>query len=206
MKIKMYYGLRFLQITGLIVAIIIMLIQFNELRMISKSVSYQQTEKYSYTLTNLAAAEASRYLSQSKTKELQILINDLSNDPMVRDATIYDHLGKTLYQSNDPLLLPVLLRIDKTSTREIAGITPYIAELYKENEKIGYIRISLRKDHILGIIFDYQQQTLEILILLLTLSFIVGGIIMALFYNRIKGYYYRLSKVIPNLISSNKKA
>jgi len=205
MKIKMYYGLRFLQISGLLAVAIVILFQLNELRIISNSVGYKQTEKFSYSLTNLAAAEASRYFAQKKTKELQILINDLSNDPMVRDATIYDHLGKVLYQSDEPLQLPVLLKIKTTSNDKIEGIIPYIAELYDGDEKIGYIRISLRQDHILGIIFNYQEQTLEILTLLLLLSFLAGSIIMALIFKRAEGYYYRLGDVIPNLIASNKK-
>jgi len=183
----------------------IILFQLNELRTLSNKVGYQQTEKFSYSLTNLAAAEASRYFSQNKHKELQLLINDLSNDPMVRDATIYDHLGKVLHQSNEPLQLPVLLKIDDVTTKDIKGIIPFIAELYKEDEKIGYIRISLRQDHILGIILNYQQQTLEILILLLLLSFIAGSIIMALFFKYAERGYYRLGDLIPNLIASNKK-
>lgn len=190
MNIKMYYGLRFLQISGLFVVAIIMLIQLNELRILSDSIRYQQTEKFSYSLTNLAATEASRYFSQKKTNELRRLINDLSHDPMVRDATIYDHLGKILHQSNTPLLLPDLLRRDKN--KNIEGIIPFIAQLYSGDKKIGYIRISLRQEHILSVMFNYQEQILEILILLLVLSFIAGSISMALFFNHIKNGYYRL--------------
>jgi len=206
MKIKMYYVLRFLQLCGLMIVTAVILFQLNELHTVSNKVGYQQTEKFSYSLTNLAAAEASRYFSQNKHKELQILINDLSNDPMVRDATIYDHLGKVLYQSNEPLQLPVLLKIAEGDRKDIQGIIPYIAELYKEDEKIGYIRISLRQDHILGIILNYQQQILEILTLLLPLSFLAGIIIMALFFKRTERWYRRLGSLIPNLIASNKQA
>lgn len=205
MKIKMYYGLRFLQISGLLAIIAITLVQLNELRMISNSLGHQQTEKFSNSLTNLAAAEASRYFAQKKNKELQLLINDLSNDPMVRDATIYDQLGQVLYQSSEPLKLTTLLKIDGQESSDIEGIIPYIAELYKENEKIGYIRISLRQDHILGIIFNYQNDTLEIIILLLVLAFIAGGIITSLTLRRMEAWYYRLSDLVPNLIAANKK-
>lgn len=205
MKIKMYYGLRILQISGLAIVTIFILIQLNQLRVISNEVRYQQTEKFSYSLTNLAAAEASRYFVNKKDPDLQLLIDDLSNDPMVHDATIYDQLGKVLYQSADPLPLTVLLKIDSDETNDASGIIPYIAELYNENEKIGYIRISLKQDHILKIIFNYQQQTLETLILLLSLSFIAGSIIMALFFRRVEAWYYRLNELIPNLIAANKK-
>lgn len=200
----MFYLLRFFQITGLLTVSIVILVQLNELRMISNEVRYQQTEKFSYSLTNLAAAEAARYLSQKKVKDLQLLINDLSNDPIVRDATIYDHLGKVLYQSDQPLLLPVLLKINESSGKDIEGIIPYIAELYKEDEKIGYIRISLKQDHILRIILNYQEQTLETLLSLLILSFLAGSILMALLFKRIELWYSKLHQLIPNLIASNK--
>jgi len=202
----MYYWLRFLQISSLLIVSIIIIYQFNALRVISNELRYQQTTKFSYSLTNLAAAEASRYLSQKKVKDLQLLIDDLSNDPMVRDATIYDNLGKILFQSNEPLLLPVLLKIDTESDSNIAGIIPYISELYKEDTKIGYIRISLRQDHILQIIFDYQEKALSTLITLLMLSFLAGSLIMALFFRRLEASYYRLKDLIPNLIESNMKA
>lgn len=202
----MYYYLRFFQISGLLAVSIIIIFQLNALRVISNEVRYQQTEKLSYSLTNLAAAEAARYLAQQKNNDLQLLIKDLSNDPMVRDATIYDNLGKVLFQSNEPLLLPVLLKINPSSGNEIKGIIPYIAELYKEDKKIGYIRISLRQDHILRLIFDYQEQTLQTLISLLILSFLAGSIIMALFFKRFEAWYYRLNRLIPNLIAANNKA
>lgn len=201
----MYYWLRFFQISGLLTVSIIIIYQVNELRIISNEVRYQQTEKFSYSLTNLAAAEASRYLAQKKDKDLQLLINDLSNDPMVRDATIYDYLGKILYQSNAPLSLPALLKIEQGAENDITGIIPYIAELYKDEKKIGYIRISLRQDHILRIIFNYQEKTLETLLSLLLLSFLAGSIIMALFFRRLEAWYYRLNGLIPTLISNNTK-
>ncbi|GLS91666.1 SMP protein [Psychromonas marina] len=206
MKTKMYYGLRFIQITGLLAVTIIILIQLNQLRVISNEVRYQQTEKFSSSLTNLAAAEASRYFTNKKEQDLQLLINELSNDPMVRDATIYDHLGKILYQSADPLSLPVLLKIEQSPAHNITGVIPYIAELYNDNKKIGYIRISLEQDHILRIIFNYQQQNLETLLLLLSLSFLAGIIIMALFFKRAEAWYRRLGDLIPNLIAANKKS
>lgn len=203
----MYYGLRFMQISGLVAIIVLILIQLNQLHTRSNDVRNQQTEMFSSSLTNLAAAEASRYFLQEKEKEqaLQLLINDLSKDPMVRDATIYDHLGKVLYQSEAPIALADLLRFDQKSASDVQGIIPYIAELYNEDEKIGYLRISLQQDHILGIIFNYQAQSLEVLILLLSLSFLAGGIILALFFRRVEAWYYRLTDLIPNLIASNKK-
>jgi len=205
MNKKMYYLLRTLQISSLLALCSFIAFQFMSFRNTSNGIRYQQTERFSFSLTNLAAAEASRYLSQQKDKELQILIRDLTNDPIVRDATIYDQFGKVIFQSEDALPLPVLLKIEPSDDQRAEGVIPRIAELYKDNEKIGYIRISLEQQRILSLIYDYQEKSFSIMMLLFILSFIVGTIIMALFFRRAEAAYYRLAGLIPRLIKQNKQ-
>jgi len=204
MKKKMYYLLRTLQITGLVIVCIIIAYQFTLLKETSNQIGYQQTERFSYSLTNLAAAEAARYLSQKKTNDLQLLINDLNHDPIVRDATIYDNLGQILYQSEDVLALPILLKIAQPDNPKADGVIPYIAELYNETEKIGYIRITLEQDKILGLIHDYQQKSLSIMLQILILAFVAGTIIMALFFRRLEAAYYHIVKELYKLSEKNR--
>ncbi|HEY7866451.1 MAG TPA: hypothetical protein VIC51_10670, partial [Psychromonas sp.] len=71
--------------------------------------------------------------------------------------------------------------------------------------KIGYIRISLEQEKILSLINDYQENSFSTMLLLFVLSFLVGTIIMALFFRRIEASYYRLSGLILKLISQNKQ-
>lgn len=201
----MYYLLRTLQISSLFIICSVIAYQFMSLRNASNGIRYQQTEMFSQSLANLAAAEASRYLSQQKNKDLQLLINELTSDPMVRDVTIYDQFGKVILQSQDTLPLSILLNIGFTNDQRAEGIIPHIAELYKENVKIGYIRISLEQQKMLSLIFDYQEKSFSTMLLLFVLSFLVGTIIMALFFRRIEGAYYRLAGLIPKLIVQNQQ-
>jgi len=202
---KMYYLLRTLQISSLLIICSVIAYQFISLRNTSEGIRYQQTERFSYSLTNLAASEASRYLSQQKNKDLQLLINELKNDPIVSDVTIYDQFGKVLFQSKDALPLPILLKIESPDDKRSQGLIPHIAELYKDQEKIGYIRISLEQEKILSLINDYQEKSFSTMMLLFVLSFLVGTIIMALFFRRIEASYYRLSGLIPKLIAQNQQ-
>lgn len=204
MNKKMYYLLRTLQITSLILLCAVIGYQFTLLQITSNQIGYQQTERFSYSLTNLAAAEATRYLSQNKLSDLQLLIDDLSHDPLVRDATIYDHLGQILYQSKNVLALPVLLNITENEDGETVGVIPYIAELYNENEKIGYIRITLEQDKMLSLIHDYQQKSLSIMLQILILAFVAGTIIMALFFRRVEAAYYHVAKALYKLSEKNR--
>ncbi|WP_354625370.1 AhpA/YtjB family protein [Psychromonas sp. MME2] len=183
---KWFYLWRFIQITTLLAVCMIIGYQYYILQMTSNDIKSQQSEKFSYSLTNLAAAQATRYLANNKTEELQLLIEELSNDPTVRDITIYDHLGQIVSQSKQALPLSTLLDFDRKGVKEAEEKSPYIAELYKKNEKIGYIRITLEQQKILSVINHYQETGRSILIQLLICSFIVGGILMALFFKKLE--------------------
>ncbi|MFT7054227.1 MAG: membrane protein, partial [Psychromonas sp.] len=179
--------------------------QFISLRNTSDGIRYQQTERFAYSLTNLAASEASRYISQQKNKDLQLLIKELTNDPIIRDVTIYDQFGRIIFQSQEAIPLPVLLNIESNNDKRSQGIIPHIAELYKDDKKIGYIRISLEQEKILSLINDYQEKSFSTMLLLFVLSFLVGTIVMTLFFRRIEASYYRLSGLVPKLIAQNKQ-
>lgn len=201
----MYYLLRTVQISSLLIICSIIAYQFISLRNTSDGIRYQQTERFSYSLTNLAASEASRYLSQQKNEDLQLLISELTDDPIVRDVTIYDQFGKIIFQSEDALPLPILLNIASSDDKRAQGIIPQIAELYKDNEKIGYIRIALEQGKILSLINDYQEKSFSTMLLLFVLSFLVGTIAMALFFRRIEALYSRLSGLISKLVTQNQQ-
>ena len=203
MNKKMYYFLRSTQIITLILALATIFYQLNLLREQSIGLSFEQTDKFSYSLTNLAASEAERYINTNKIKDLELLIEDLSHDPIVRDATIYDVFGKVLYKSKNSLPLKELLKIDNSNDQDIEGIVPYIAELFDEDKKIGYILVSLRQNELLGLIHDYQLTSFTILILVFVMAILSGMILMALFFRRAESAYYGLEKRISTLIKNN---
>jgi len=202
---KRFLVLRLLQFLTILVLCGIITYYFISLKSDSNDIRYQQTQKFAYSLTNLAAAEATRYLSQEKKENLQLLIDDLSNDPIVRDATVYDQLGQIIYQSNNVLPLPVLLNIGNNKRKkETIGVIPYIAELYVDQTKIGYLRITLEQKRILSLIQDYQDRGFSILIFMILLSFAAGIIFMAMFYRRTKAFYKNFIQEMPKLIEDAK--
>jgi membrane protein len=139
----------------------------------------EQTQRFGYTLTNRAANDAARYLEASNGDELARLVNDLSLDPLVRDVTIYDAFGVVLHQSKDPLPLDLVLNITPKTTsadaREIAqNRIPYIAELFQESTKIGYLRVTLEQGKILSVMSAYQQKANELLQTMLFIALLIG--------------------------------
>ena len=205
MNKKRYYLLRTLQILSLLTISGLIAYQSISLRNISSAIRYQQTERFSSSLTNLVASEASRYLVQEKNKDLQILINDLTQDPSVRDAVIYDRFGNIIFQSEDALPLPILLNIASSVDQQKEGVIPLIAELYEDDEKIGYIRISLEQQKLLSLLYDYQEKSLSAMLLLFVLSFLAGTIIMAMLFRKVEAAYYCFTSLIPQLIATRKQ-
>lgn len=203
MNKKMFYFLRSTQIIALILALATIFYQLNLLREQSIGLSFEQTEKFSHSLTNLAASEAERYINTHKIKDLNILVDDLSNDPIIRDATIYDNLGKVLYKSKNSISLKELLKVDDSNVKDIDGTVPYITELFDEDTKVGYILVSLRQNKLLGLIHDYQQTSFTALVLVFVMAFLAGMILMAIFFKKAEAAYYRLPKGISVLIKNN---
>ncbi len=203
MKKKMYYLLRTLQILGLILVCTVILYQFSILERSANQVKYQQSEHFAASLINLAAARASHYLSSQKLTDLEQFIDDLSTDPMVRNASIYDDLGKLIYQSDKMLPLTNLLST-ASDNRQTLKAVPYIEELYKEDKKIGYIRINLEQQKALAMIDAYQKTSQSTMLLLLILSLLAGTIVMALLFRRLENAYYYLAKRIYLSIRKNR--
>ena len=201
---KYFYKRHTIQILTAVLLLIIIVSQFISLKHESNTVRLQQINKFSYSLTNLAATEASSYLSQDKTSELQFLIESLSQDPIIRDATIYDQYGKIIYQSAQALPLTTLLKINEDN-KKAEGVIPYIAELYTDKTKIGYIRITLEQDDILSLLQKYEERGLATLKLLLFLSFVTGMIVMAVFFRKAEAKYKEFKSQSPSIAKKIKK-
>ncbi|WP_094752047.1 AhpA/YtjB family protein [Psychromonas sp. CD1] len=200
---NMHFLLRSLQLLGLFVILLTLVYQLIVLRNSANILRQQQTEKFSFSLTNLAGAEATRYLLENKNKELKLLIDNLSNDPMVRDATLYNQFGKVLFQSNQSLSLDSLLNLNTKDKITNEGLIPYVIELHNNQKSLGYLRITLEQNKILTLFHSYQETSFKILICLLCLAFFAGTIIMALFFNQVVSRYSRIQNGIQKLISSN---
>lgn len=188
MNKRKYYLIRTLKITSLLIVCSVIAYQLIMLRSTANQIKQQQSERFSYSLTNLASAEATRFIANKKTKELQRIIKQVSDDPLVKNATIYDKQGKVLYQSGD---------IQKRSASQTEQeVVPYITELYKEKTKLGYIHISLEQGKIFQLVNDYRERSGFTMLLLVVISFSTGVILTFLFANKILFFYSIIAKAV----------
>ncbi|MCE2570923.1 AhpA/YtjB family protein [Motilimonas eburnea] len=149
------------------------------LQLLANKNRIEQTQRYGYTLTSRAANDAARYLQQDEPDELARLVTQLAKDPLVRDVTIYDAYGVVQHQSDDAMSLDLILGITPKTTsadaREIAqNRIPYIAELFQETTKIGYLRVTLEQGKILAEMNHFQAKANELLKTMLFVALLIG--------------------------------
>ncbi|RCU45219.1 hypothetical protein DU002_15970 [Corallincola holothuriorum] len=146
---QIYWRLFFIAITVALVMVIMQLMVMLSVR--TNALIQQQTEVMSRMLTHQAALEAVQLLLDQDQPRLQAMAEHLASDPFIHDATIYDVEGIAVARSANVLAINDLLGFGQFSpeNRPSRELRPYIAEVVKENETLGYIRITLEMEKLL---------------------------------------------------------
>jgi len=204
---KKKYLLHIIQISCLVVIATLTTYKIAMLNHTANELKFQQIEKFAASLSGFAAEEAKYYLPNDKTQDIHSLIDNLSKDTAIQDATIYNNLGQTIYQSKPTLVLSDLLKITPNNNVDSSAVTPYISELYDDNKKVGYIRITLKKNEIIKLIDEYQSQSISTILLMMFISFFTGVILVLVLFNKYNISYANLKETgikLINLISYKK--
>ena len=205
MEKKIFWLFRLLKVISLFLIVAVIAIQLTTLQKESLTLRNQQIERFSQLLTNVIVPNASRHLSQNKTDALQQLIDDLRNDSMIRDATVYNDLGEIVAQSKDNIPLPELLnlieknQIEENEKNTTSDVRPYVEELRYDAKKVGYIRLSLEQHTLLNLINHYQERSFNRLIIMLLLALIAGMLIMVICYKRLSITYYAIRSSVQKI-------
>lgn len=198
---KKTYLLHLIQISCLVLICAVAIYKIAMLHHTANELKFQQIEKFAASLSGFAAEEAQHYLAKNKTQDLHLLIDNLSKDTAIQDATIYNNLGEIIYQSKPILGLSDLLKITPNNEVDSSKITPYISELYNDNKKVGYIRITLKKNEILKLIDEYQDQSTSTSLLMMIILFFTGVVVTLVLSNKYNISYSYVKETFIKLIN-----
>lgn len=198
---KKTYLLHIIQISCLVLICAIAIYKITMLHHTANELKFQQIEKFAASLSGFAAEEARHYLPKNKTQDLHLLIDNLSQNTAIQDATIYNNLGKIIYQSKPILALSDLLKITPNNKVDGSEITPYISELYNDNKKVGYIRITLKNNEILKLVDEYQDQSTSTILLMMLISFFTGVMLTLVLPNKYNMSYLYVKEAFIKLIN-----
>ncbi|WP_432454447.1 MULTISPECIES: YtjB family periplasmic protein [unclassified Agarivorans] len=175
--VKRYRFIQFFQFVIAIGCCIWVLYGYLDLKHSGEQLIENQTEKLARSLTSLAALNAAAFIGEDNQAELTYLVNALVKEHFVKDATIYDHQGLRLAQSQQALPLSKLLPLAGSSHTPLEGLgrRPYIAEIRgPQGETLGYLRITLEHTTLLAEANTYVSDGQARMMLMFLMSISIG--------------------------------
>ncbi|WP_082038227.1 YtjB family periplasmic protein, partial [Aeromonas diversa] len=134
---------------------------------------HAQAREQAEALVGYAARNMSRWLQEKNKDELSLLADNLARDPLITDVTLYDGRGVPIAQSGNALPLEALLPIGSDNrTPQSEGRRPFVEEIRKGDDTLGYLRITLEEQQLLEplqekLLRQQERQRLMLLVMLM---------------------------------------
>lgn len=103
----------------------------------------EQTQTLSRMLVRQAAETAVDDLIDKNQDKLQVLVQRLSNDPLILDATIYDLEGRTVARTEEAMPVEQVTGLSTPLSVASYGRQQIIEPVLSSNQVIGFLRITL---------------------------------------------------------------
>ncbi|MBD1576122.1 SMP protein [Vibrio sp. S11_S32] len=136
------------------------------------------------TLTNLlisqAAMSASDLIVNDEQDALLKLTNQISAEPLVHDATIYNSEGIRLAASDDAKSVRETLGLDTPLQSSNIGREQLVEPIFNDHNAIGFIRITFEKGLVTAISDHRYRNSDHLMYLMLIISFFSGGLLCLL--------------------------
>ncbi|WP_340681121.1 AhpA/YtjB family protein [Paraglaciecola sp.] len=137
----------------------------------------KQANQLGRSLGKLAAQTLVTPLQKEDSHDIAQHLDYLASDPYVTGVALYNQKGQLIEELDTNLTIIARYKVDP------AIPLVFIQDIRnEENDIIGYLRIVLDESTVMQYHFDYQQQMLQQLEVLLVLAGIIGFIICRAFY------------------------
>ncbi len=189
MKLLRHYGLSWSQTLLLIVLLCssMGLFQYSmALSQYNTSLLNTQTQHLSRILLRQMAHSASPYLAKTQLPELQNLIHQLTKEPLILDATIYDLTGMTVVNTSSAMSIKQVTGIATPLAIMQHGRQQLIEPILQNHRPIGFLRVTLEHDNLIGHTQEQQTWMITIIRSLSLLSLLTGVLISAFFFSKRK--------------------
>ncbi|MGF1699633.1 YtjB family periplasmic protein [Photobacterium makurazakiensis] len=159
----------------------------------------EQTQQLSRLLVRQAANTAASDLVDKKQDSLQELVQQLSSEPLILDATIYDVEGVTFAKTVDAMPLEQVTGMSTPLSVASYGRQQLIEPIKSAGQVVGFLRITLEHNKVVNKThsdIDYMTNVIRGLIV----SALGIGFLLALTFGRRKDIWH-----FPFLLTANSK-
>ncbi len=165
--------------------------------------SYQalsnQTQSLSRMVVRQAAETAANDIIEKQQDKLQALVQQLSLEPLILDATIYDLEGITVAKTEDAMPLGQVTGISTPLSVASFGRLQIIEPIMAEDQVVGFVRITLEHGKLLEHAAS-QVEYMTNIIRGMVIAALIIGFLLAFTFGRRKDIWH-----FPFLLTSNAK-
>ncbi len=151
----------------------------------NEKIQAKQLETLTKMLISQASLSASKMIAQQDQERLLDLTNQLSQDRLVFDTTIYDAEGIRLASSEKALSVREVLGLDTPLSTASIGRQQLVEPIYsKENTIIGFIRVTFETGKMTAISDHHYRKSDRYMIGMVLMGFVSGVLFIMLIRRR----------------------
>ncbi len=170
-----------LRILALVLLFLMLFMTIKNSVVISKGnekIQAHQLETLTKVLISQASLSASEMILNNDQERLLQLTNQLAQDRLVFDATIYDAEGVRLASSEDALSVREVLGLDTPLATASIGRQQLLEPVMADNAVIGFIRVTFETGRVTAISDHHYRKSDRYMYLMVLMSFACGMLIL----------------------------
>ncbi|PMH41291.1 SMP protein [Vibrio sp. 10N.286.49.B3] len=155
--------------------------------MISKGneqIQARQLETLTKVLSSQAALSASTMIAEQDQERLLLLTNQLAQDRLVFDATIYDAEGIRLASSDGAMSAREVLGLDTPLSTASIGRQQLVEPVFSNHAIIGFVRLTFETGKVTAISDHHYRKSDRNMYIMLLMSFLTGIMLILVAYNK----------------------
>ncbi|MEI8628719.1 YtjB family periplasmic protein [Vibrio sp. M60_M70] len=166
-----------LRILALVLLCVMLFITIKNSVVISKGnekIQAQQLETLTKVLISQASLSASEMILTKDQERLLKLTNQLAQDRLVFDATIYDAQGVRLASSEDALSVREVLGLDTPLATASIGRQQLVEPVFADEALIGFVRVTFETGRVTAISDHHYRKSDRYMYMMVLMSFVCG--------------------------------
>lgn len=166
-----------LRILALILLCVMLFITIKNSVVISKGnekIQAQQLETLTKVLISQASLSAGEMIINKDQERLLKLTNQLAQDRLVFDATIYDAQGVRLASSEEALSVREVLGLDTPLATASIGRQQLVEPVLSDGAVIGFVRVTFETGRVTAISDHHYRKSDRYMYIMVLMSFVCG--------------------------------
>ncbi|EGQ7775196.1 TPA: YtjB family periplasmic protein [Vibrio parahaemolyticus] len=140
----------------------------------NEKIQAQQLETLTKVLISQASLSASEMILTKDQERLLKLTNQLAQDRLVFDATIYDSQGVRLASSDEALSVREVLGLDTPLATASIGRQQLVEPVLADGAVIGFVRVTFETGRVTAISDHHYRKSDRYMYMMVLMSFVCG--------------------------------